>query len=61
MLRQAIAATKPGGKIVVGTFTDPGPFFFPDEKQIIGSVIGSRWEMENVLKIAGAAKSRRIS
>ncbi|MGD0475456.1 MAG: alcohol dehydrogenase catalytic domain-containing protein [Candidatus Velthaea sp.] len=56
MLRQAIAATKPGGKIVVGTFTDPGPFFFPDEKQIIGSVIGSRWEMENVLKIAGAGK-----
>jgi propanol-preferring alcohol dehydrogenase len=56
MLRQAIAGTKPGGKIIVGTFTDAGPFFFPDEKQIIGSVIGSRWAMENVLKIAATGK-----
>jgi propanol-preferring alcohol dehydrogenase len=56
MLQQAIAGTKPGGKIIVGTFTDPGSFFFPDQKQIIGSVIGSRWEMEDVLKIAGTGK-----
>jgi propanol-preferring alcohol dehydrogenase len=56
MLRQAIVGTKPGGKIIVGTFTDAGPFFFPDQKQIIGSVIGSRWEMENVLKIAATGK-----
>jgi alcohol dehydrogenase, propanol-preferring len=56
MLRQAIAGTKPGGKIIVGTFTDAGPFFFPDQKQIIGSNIGSRWEMENVLKIAATGK-----
>ena len=56
MLRQAIVGTKPGGKIIVGTFTDAGPFFFPDQKQIIGSVIGSRWEMEDVLKIAASGK-----
>jgi propanol-preferring alcohol dehydrogenase len=56
MLRQAIVGTKPGGKIIVGTFTDAGPFFFPDQKHIIGSVIGSRWEMENVLKIAATGK-----
>jgi propanol-preferring alcohol dehydrogenase len=56
MLRQAIAGTKPGGKIIVGTFTDAGPFFFPHEKQIIGSTIGSRWEMEDVLKIAATGK-----
>ncbi len=60
MLRQAIAATKPGGKIIVGTFTDAGPFFFPDQKQIIGSVIGSRWEMEDVLKIAATGKVKSI-
>ena len=56
MLRQAIVGTKPGGKIIVGTFTDAGPFFFPDQKQLIGSVIGSRWEMEDVLKIAATGK-----
>jgi propanol-preferring alcohol dehydrogenase len=56
MLRQAIVGTKPGGKIIAGTFTDVGPFFFPDQKQIIGSVIGSRWEMEDVLKIAATGK-----
>jgi propanol-preferring alcohol dehydrogenase len=60
MLRQAIAGTKPGGRIIVGTFTDAGPFFFPDEKQIIGSVIGSRWEMEDVLKIAATGKVKSI-
>jgi propanol-preferring alcohol dehydrogenase len=60
MLRQAIAGTKPGGRIIVGTFTDAGPFFFPDQKQIIGSVIGSRWEMEDVLKIAATGKVQSI-
>ncbi len=60
MLRQAIAGTKPGGKIIVGTFTEPGPFFFPDQKQIIGSVIGSRWEMEDVLKIAATGKVKSM-
>ncbi len=60
MLRQAIAGTKPGGKIIVGTFTDPGPFFFPDQKQIIGSVIGSRWEMNDVLKIAATGKVKSM-
>jgi len=60
MLRQAIVATKPGGRIIVGTFTDVGPFFFPDQKQIIGSVIGSRWEMQDVLKIAATGKVRSI-
>lgn len=60
MLRQAIVGTKPGGKIIVGTFTDAGPFFFPDQKQIIGSVIGSRWEMNDVLKIAATGKVKSI-
>ncbi len=60
MLRQAIAGTKPGGKIIVGTFTDAGPFFFPDQKQIIGSVIGSRWEMEVVLKIAATGSVKAM-
>jgi propanol-preferring alcohol dehydrogenase len=60
MLRQAIVGTKPGGRIIVGTFTDVGPFFFPDQKQIIGSVIGSRWEMEDVLKIAATGKVKSI-
>lgn len=60
MLRQAIAGTKPGGRIIVGTFTDAGPFFFPDQKQIIGSVIGSRWEMEDVLAIAATGKVKAV-
>jgi len=60
MLRQAIAGTKKGGKIIVGTFTDVGPFFFPHQKQIIGSVIGSRWEMNDVLKIAASGKVKSI-
>ena len=60
MLRQAIAGTKPGGRIIVGTFTDVGPFFFPDQKQIIGSVIASPWEMQDVLEIAATGKVKAM-
>lgn len=60
VVRQAIAAVKPGGKVIVGVHADLGTFNFPDQKQIIGSVIGSRWEMNDVLKIAATGKVKSI-
>lgn len=60
VVRQAIAAVKPGGRVIVGVHADLGTFNFPEQKQIIGSVIGSRWEMNDVLKIAATGKVKSI-
>ena len=53
-VRQAVAATRPGGTIVVGVHSDVGAMPFVDEKRVVGSVIGSRWQMQRVLQMAGA-------
>lgn len=52
-MSQAMAATRPGGTIVVGAFVDVGPFFFPDEKRVIGSILCSRQEVKEMLELAG--------
>jgi alcohol dehydrogenase, propanol-preferring len=49
---QVIKGTKPGGTIIMGVFAGIDEFPFSDEKSIVGSVIGSREVMKEVLQIA---------
>jgi alcohol dehydrogenase, propanol-preferring len=53
VMAHAIAATRPGGTIVVGAFVEVGAFFFPDEKRIVGSILCSRQETKDMLELAG--------
>lgn len=57
-LRQAISATKRGGTVVVGVHAQVGEIAFYDEKRVVGSVIGSRQQMREVLALAAAGKVR---
>jgi alcohol dehydrogenase, propanol-preferring len=58
--RQAIEATRRGGIIVVGVLADLGVLPFTDEKTVMGSLIGSREEMHEVLAIAAAGKVKAV-
>ncbi len=49
---QAVKAVKPGGTIVLGVSGLIKEFFFHEEKIIKGTVIGTRQDMREVLKIA---------
>lgn len=60
-VRQAIAATKPGGVVVLGVNAEIGAFPFVDEKTIVGSLLGSRQMMRDVLRIAGEGRVRVAS
>ncbi|MFY3740937.1 MAG: propanol-preferring alcohol dehydrogenase [Candidatus Nitrosomirales archaeon] len=52
-IKQAIKSVKKGGTIVMGVFGSiSDDFMFVDEKTIKGSVIGSRKDMQEVLKLA---------
>jgi len=57
-LRQAVAAVRPGGTVVLGVHADVGPLPFADEKRVVGSVIGSRHQMREVLALAAAGRIR---
>lgn len=59
-LRQAVAATRPGGTIVLGVHAQVGELPFDQEKRIVGSVIGSRQQMRDVLQLAAAGKVRAV-
>ncbi len=58
--RQAIAATRPGGIVVIGVQADLGVVPFVDCKTVVGTVIGSRQQMREVLALAAAGKVRAI-
>jgi propanol-preferring alcohol dehydrogenase len=58
VLHQAIKAVKRGGIVVVGVFAEAGMVSFPEEKTIVGSVLGSRQQMREVLQLAAAGKVR---
>ncbi len=58
--QQAIAATKVGGTIVVGVTADLGVVPFTDEKTVVGSLVGSRQQMREVLELAAAGKVKAI-
>lgn len=53
---QMVRGTKPGGTIIMGVFAGIDEFPFADEKIVIGSVIGSREPMKEVLKIAESGR-----
>ena len=57
-LEQAIEAVKPGGTVVLGVHAQVGELPFGDEKRLVGSVIGSRQQMREVLALAAAGKVR---
>lgn len=57
-LRQAVAAIKPGGTVVLGVHALVGELPFADEKRVVGTVIGSRQQMGEVLALAAAGKVR---
>jgi propanol-preferring alcohol dehydrogenase len=58
--RQAIAATKRGGIIVIGVNADLGSVPFVDEKIVVGSLLGSRQQMREVLELAAAGRIRAL-
>jgi propanol-preferring alcohol dehydrogenase len=53
-------ATKPGGITVVGVFVELGTLPFTDEKRVVGSVVGSRQDMMDVLRLASDRKIRPV-
>jgi alcohol dehydrogenase, propanol-preferring len=53
-LRQAVIGTKPGGVIVTGVNGAIERLIFADEKTIVGSILGTRQQMHEVLAMAAA-------
>ncbi|MDQ2756351.1 MAG: alcohol dehydrogenase catalytic domain-containing protein [Actinomycetota bacterium] len=53
---QAIRATRPGGVIVIGVNAKVGPLPFATEKSVVGSLLGTRQQMREVLALAAAGK-----
>ena len=60
LLKQAIRATKPGGVVVVGAFAEAGELPFVEEKTVVGSLLGSRRQMHELLRLAAAGKVRAV-
>jgi alcohol dehydrogenase, propanol-preferring len=60
-VRQALEATKPGGIVVVGVNAELGAFPFAEEKTIVGSLLGSRRMMREVLRIAAEGRVRVVA
>jgi propanol-preferring alcohol dehydrogenase len=56
----AIKATKPGGTIVIGAHAEVGEFPFVEGKRIVGSILGSRRDMQEVLRIANSGKVKAV-
>jgi propanol-preferring alcohol dehydrogenase len=56
VVAQAVRATKPGGTVVLGVFASVGELPFADEKRVVGSVIGSRQQMHEVIALAAAGR-----
>lgn len=61
VVQQAVRAVKPGGTVVVGVNADLGPFPFADEKKIVGSLLGNRVMMREVLRIAAQGRVRVVA
>lgn len=60
VIAQAVAATKPGGTVVLGVNAGQFALPFADEKQVVGSLLGSRYEMQEVLRLASEGKLRTV-
>lgn len=56
VVAQAIRATRPGGTVIIGINAEVGPLPFALEKVVVGSLLGTRQQMREVLKLAAAGK-----
>lgn len=56
VVTQAIRATRPGGSVIIGINAEVGPLPFAQEKVVVGSLLGTRQQMREVLKLAAAGK-----
>jgi propanol-preferring alcohol dehydrogenase len=61
VVAQAIQATKPGGVVVIGVNANIGRFPFVHEKTVVGSLLGSRQMMREVLEIAATGRVRVVA
>jgi propanol-preferring alcohol dehydrogenase len=57
---QAIRALKPGGTVVIGVIVDIEGFSFATGKTVIASILGSRAQMRQVLRLAAEGKVRSV-
>lgn len=58
---EAMRVVRPGGRVVLGVAETVGMMDIGDEKTIVASVLGSRWEMREVLGLAAAGRLRTIT
>jgi propanol-preferring alcohol dehydrogenase len=59
-VEQAMRGTRPDGVVVVGVNAHVGALPFAEEKTVVGSLLGTRQQMREVLEIAAAGKVRVI-
>jgi propanol-preferring alcohol dehydrogenase len=59
-VREALTAVKPGGSVIVGVNSHLGALPFADEKTVVGSLLGSRFEMQEVLRLAAERKLQTV-
>jgi propanol-preferring alcohol dehydrogenase len=59
-VQEAVRITKPGARIVLGVPETVGPVDIGDEKIVVGSVLGNRQQMLDVLQLAAAGKLRSV-
>jgi propanol-preferring alcohol dehydrogenase len=57
---EAVRVTRPGGRIVLGVAQPVGVLDVGDEKTVVGSVLGTRWQLRQVLDLAAAGKLRTL-
>jgi propanol-preferring alcohol dehydrogenase len=57
---EAMRITRPGGRIVMGVAQPVGLLDIGDEKTVVGSVLGNRWQLREVLALAAAGKLRSV-
>ncbi|MGC9671119.1 alcohol dehydrogenase catalytic domain-containing protein [Planosporangium sp. 12N6] len=57
---EAMRVVKPGGRIVLGVAQNVGLLDIGDERTVVGSVLGNRQQMRDVLNLAAAGKLRSV-
>jgi propanol-preferring alcohol dehydrogenase len=57
---EAMRIVKPGGRIVLGVAQNVGLLDIGDEKTVVGSVLGNRQQMREVLALAAAGRLRSV-
>jgi propanol-preferring alcohol dehydrogenase len=60
VVADALTALKPGGSLVVGVNARIGALPFATEKIVVGSLLGTRQQMSEVLGLAAAGKIRAV-